>query len=161
MSRVKRLNHPSLIQWTIGVIQWTIGVIPWTIGVIQWTIGVIPWTIGVIPWTIGVIQWTIGVIPWTIGVIQRTIGVIQWTIGLIIIVYERILAFWYRTKTILPKLVYLFLAFWHRTKTILSEGLSCTKMRLGSFRPFKDPPSWRPPPEYLSRKFPFSFFLST
>jgi hypothetical protein len=29
----------------------------------------------------------------------------------------------------------------------------------GSFRPFKDPFSWRTPPEYLSRKFPFFFVL--
>jgi hypothetical protein len=32
---------------------------------------------------------------------------------------------------------------------------------VGSFHPFKDPPSWRTPLKYLSRKFPFSFFLST
>jgi hypothetical protein len=31
---------------------------------------------------------------------------------------------------------------------------------LGSSHPFKDPPSWRTPPEYLSREFPFSFFVS-
>ena len=28
---------------------------------------------------------------------------------------------------------------------------------VGSDRPFKDPFSWRTPPEYLSRKFPFLF----
>eukprot|EP00959_Pyramimonas_sp_CCMP1952_P475357 9504140-Pyramimonas_sp.AAC.1 len=32
---------------------------------------------------------------------------------------------------------------------------------VGSRGPFKDPFSWRTPPEYLSRNFPFSFFLST
>jgi hypothetical protein len=29
--------------------------------------------------------------------------------------------------------------------------------KIGSDRPFKDPFSWRSPPEYLSRKFPFLF----
>jgi hypothetical protein len=39
------------------------------------------------------------------------------------------------------------------------EMLTLSARSLGSFHPFKDPPSWRTPPEYLSRKIPFSFFL--
>jgi hypothetical protein len=74
-----------------------------------------------------VIQGTFGVIQGTFGVIQGTFGVIQGTFGAIQGTFSAI----------------------QRTFDLC--------VHIGSDRPFKDPFSWRTPPEYLSSKFPFLF----